>query len=47
MDYTEEVEQFMRESDQYLMEVERVIEVNTIVENIVTAVSYSIVLLIG
>jgi len=40
MDYTEEVEQFMSDGNQYMMEVERVIEVNTIVENIVTAVSY-------
>lgn len=43
MDYAEEVEQFMSESDQYIMEVERVIEVNTIVETIVTAVSWHIV----
>lgn len=40
MDYAEEVEQFMSDSNQYMMEVERVVEVNTIVETIVTAVSY-------
>ena len=39
MDYGEEVEQFMSDGNQYKMEVERVIEVNTIVETIVTAVS--------
>ena len=40
MDYAEEVEQFMSDSEQYMMEVERVVEVNTIVETIVAAVSY-------
>jgi len=40
MDYAEEVEQFMTDSEQYMMEVERVVEVNTIVETIVTAVSW-------
>ena len=39
MDYVEEVEQFMSDSEQYMMEVERVVEVNTIVETIVAAVS--------
>ena len=39
MDYVEEVEQFMSDSEQYMMEVERVVEVNTIAETIVTAVS--------
>ena len=40
MEYDEEVEQFMSDSEQYMMEVERVVEVNTIVETIVAAVSY-------
>ena len=40
MDYAEEVEQFMSDGEQYMMEVERVVEVNTIVEAIVAAVSY-------
>ena len=40
MEYAEEVEQFMSDSEQYMMEVERVVEVNTIVESIVAAVSY-------
>ena len=40
MDYAEEVEQFMIDSDQYMMEVERVVEVNTIVEAIVAVVSF-------
>lgn len=39
LDYAEEVEQFMRDGEQYMMEVERVVEVNTIVEAIVAAVS--------
>ena len=39
MDYAEELEQFMSDSEQYMMEVERVIKVNTIVETIVAAVS--------
>lgn len=40
MEYAEEVEQFMSDSEQYMMEIERVVEVNTIVESIVAAVSY-------
>ena len=44
MDYAEEVEQFMTDSEQYMMEVERVVEVNTIVEAIVAAVSYCTVM---
>ena len=40
MDYAEEVEQFMSDGEQYTMEVERVVEVNTIAEAIVAAVSY-------
>lgn len=39
MDYAEEVDQFMSDSEQYMMEVERVVEVNTIVEVMVAAVS--------
>ena len=39
MDYEEEVEQFMSDSDQYMMDVDRVVEVNTLAETIVTAVS--------
>ena len=39
LDYAEEVEQFMRDGEQYMMEVERVVKVNTIVEAIVAAVS--------
>ena len=40
MDYAEEVEQFMIDSEEYMMEVERVVEVNTIVEAIVAVVSF-------
>ena len=39
MDYGAEVEQFMSDSERYMMEVERVVAVNTIVEVIVAAVS--------
>jgi len=38
-DYEQEVEQFASDSDDYMMEVERVMEVNTIVETMVNAVS--------
>ena len=39
MDYAEEVEQFMSDGAQYMMEVEKVVEVNTLAEIIVAAVS--------
>jgi len=38
-DYEQEVEQFNSDSAEYMMEVERVMEVNTIVETMVNAVS--------
>lgn len=43
-DYEEEVALFASDSEQYMMEVERVTEVNTIVETMVNAVSDGTVL---